>query len=235
MANGIAANKQVPVFLTVIGSKTYALLEDYLAPAKPKSKTLQELKDVLLNHFEPEPLLIAERFHFHKRNQKGQESIMEYVAELRKLATRCKFGDYIDDALRDRFVCGLRKENIQSQLLKEKTLTFATAIEMALSVESAEANSRTIQAGRTMPDHVSTHHFEHRKPDYASCSHCGRNNHTSQRCKFKQASCHICSRKGHIATICQQRRPTDKKKPEAIDKTNHKSVKWLDERKNQMI
>jgi hypothetical protein len=134
MANGIAANKQVPVFLTVIGSKTYALLEDYLAPAKPKSKTLQELKDVLLNHFEPEPLLIAERFHFHKRNQKGQESIMEYVAELRKLATRCKFGDYIYDALRDHFVCGLRKENIQSQLLKEKTLTFATAIEMALRV-----------------------------------------------------------------------------------------------------
>ena len=228
-ANGIAANKQVPVFLTVIGSKTYALLEDYLAPAKPKSKTLQELKDILSTHFEPEPLLIAERFHFHKRNQKERESIMEFVAELRKLATRCKFGDYIDDALRDRFVCGLRKENIQSQLLNEKTLTFATAIEIALNVESAETNSRAIHAGR-MPgvDHTSIHRFGQGNPDRVSCSHCGRNNHTSQRCKLKDASCHICSRKGHIATICRERRQVDKKKSDKADIKSHKSTKWLD-------
>ena len=42
-ANGIAEDKYVPVFLTVVGSKTY---EDYVAPDKPKSKTLA--------HFEPE-------------------------------------------------------------------------------------------------------------------------------------------------------------------------------------
>ena len=45
-ANGIAEVKYVPVFLTVVGSKTY---EDYVAPDKPKSKTL-----ALMAHFEPE-------------------------------------------------------------------------------------------------------------------------------------------------------------------------------------
>ena len=29
----------------------------------------------------------------------------EYVAGLRKLATHCRFGDYLEKALRDRLVC----------------------------------------------------------------------------------------------------------------------------------
>ena len=37
-ANGIVEAKQVPVFLSVVGGKVYALLRDLLAPAKPSSK-----------------------------------------------------------------------------------------------------------------------------------------------------------------------------------------------------
>ena len=37
------------------------------------------------------------------------ESIAEYVAELRKAASFCEFVDFLDDALQDRFVCGLPK------------------------------------------------------------------------------------------------------------------------------
>jgi len=33
--------------------------------------------------------------------------IAEYVAELRSLAAHCDFGDYLEEALRDRLVCGL--------------------------------------------------------------------------------------------------------------------------------
>ena len=39
----------------------------------------------------------------------------EYVAELRRLTKHCEFGAYLDDALRDRFVCGLRSETIESE------------------------------------------------------------------------------------------------------------------------
>ena len=76
-------------------------------------------------HFEPKPLIIAERFTFHCRNQSTSESILEYVAELRRLATHREFGGYREQALRDRFVCGLRSENIQKRLLSEADLTLA--------------------------------------------------------------------------------------------------------------
>ena len=110
-ANGIKDDKQVVVLLTAIGSNTYALLSSLIASGKPRKKSFAELSETLRRHFDPKPLVIAERFHFHRRNQASDGSISEYVAELRRLGTHCKFGNYLEQALRDRFVCGLRHEN----------------------------------------------------------------------------------------------------------------------------
>ena len=62
-ANNIAEDKQVGIFLSLIGARTYGLLRDLVAPAKPKDKSLAELTKTLRTHFEPRPLIIAERFH----------------------------------------------------------------------------------------------------------------------------------------------------------------------------
>ena len=39
--------------------------------------------------------------------------------ELRKLALHCAFDNFLSQALRDRFVCGLNDQSIQKQLLAE--------------------------------------------------------------------------------------------------------------------
>ena len=98
------------IFLSVVGGNTYGLLRNLLAPASPKDKSFKEIVDTLKAHFEPKPLVIAERFHFHRwnQNQNSGESVAMYVAELRRLATHCVFEAYLEEALRDRLVCGLR-------------------------------------------------------------------------------------------------------------------------------
>ena len=53
-------------FLSAVGAQTYALLHDLLSPAKPASKSFAELQKALTDHFEPKPLVIAERFYFHQ-------------------------------------------------------------------------------------------------------------------------------------------------------------------------
>ena len=75
-------------------------------------------------HFQPKPLVIAERFHFHCRDQAVGESIADYVAQLRHLSAHCEFGEYLNDALRDLLVCGMRSESAQKRLLSESDLTF---------------------------------------------------------------------------------------------------------------
>ena len=100
---------------------------------------------ILKSHFEPKPLLIAERFHFHRRDQAAGETIAEYVAELRRLSTHCDFGDTLNDALRDRLVCGLRYESVQKRLLSEPDLTFKRALEIAQSLEAADKNAKALK------------------------------------------------------------------------------------------
>ena len=118
-ANSIADDKKVVVFLSVIGGKTYFLLRDLLAPEKPQDKLLSVLFKKLKEHYEPKLLVIAERFYFHIRGQGANKTIAEYIAELWRLATNCEFGEYLNDALRDRLVCGLRNMGIQKWLLSE--------------------------------------------------------------------------------------------------------------------
>ena len=96
-------------------------------------------------HFKPKSLVIAERFPFHRRTQVEAESINEYIAELRRLTTHCKFGAFLDEALRDRLVCGLRNEGIQKSLLTEADLTLARANDLAVGMEAAEKNAKSLK------------------------------------------------------------------------------------------
>ena len=82
-ANKIADDDKVPAFLTVIGGRAYTLLCDLLSPTKPEDTAYADLVSTL---HDPKPLVIAERFHFHNRNQASGESITEFLAELRRLA-----------------------------------------------------------------------------------------------------------------------------------------------------
>ena len=122
--NDIPDEKKSSLFLTLAGEATYSLLRSLCAPALPSSKGYDDLATLLTNHLEPEPLVISERFHFHRRAQREDESVADFGAELRRLAARCSFQEAVlDETIRDRFVCGLRSEPTQRRLLTEKKLT----------------------------------------------------------------------------------------------------------------
>lgn len=87
-ANGVATAKQVPVLLTAISGETYALLTSLVSQAKTHDKTFRELSAILRKHFF-QPIMIAERYHFHRCQQAVGENIAEYMAELRHLASTC--------------------------------------------------------------------------------------------------------------------------------------------------
>ena len=105
--------KRVPVFLTIVGRSTYALLRNLLQPSLLKDTTFEDITEILKKHYQPALSVIAEQSKFHKRTQTEGESVAEYVAQLKQLSTHCQFEAYLDDASRDRLVCGLRKKLTQ--------------------------------------------------------------------------------------------------------------------------
>jgi predicted aspartyl protease len=206
-ANDVPAEKQVAILLSCIGAPIYSLLSDLFAPDTPGSKTIVNISEALSNHFEPQRSVITERFHFHKRSQAVDESVAVFDAALRRLAANCQFGDTLQDTLRDRFVCGLRHENIQRRLLSEKTLTYDRAIEIARGMEAADQDTRAFKSNPS-PINKLVHDTPELKSDrQLSCYRCGRGNHSPANCKFRNSRCHACGKIGHIAPVCKSKSP----------------------------
>ena len=222
-ANSVDEDKQVPILLSAIGSATYALLSDLLAPDPPKTKSLSEISDVLRRHYEPKRAVIAERFHFHKRDQAVGESITDYDAALRRLATHCRFGATLEQVLRDRLVCGLRHENIQRRLLSEVELTYAKAMDIARSMEAADKNTKSFK-----PSDPAIRSFSSQSPrtkERRPCYRCGRSAHDPAECKFKDAECHHCGKRGHIAPACRSKnQPTRRTQPKPTRNKKHRNT-----------
>uniref|UniRef100_A0A3B5LGC2 Retrotransposon gag domain-containing protein n=1 Tax=Xiphophorus couchianus TaxID=32473 RepID=A0A3B5LGC2_9TELE len=141
LANDVPDEKVVCTFLSVIGADTYGLLKNLVSPKVPSTMQYAALTAALQAHYKPTPVVIAERFRFQKRNQKEGEPVSDYVVALRQLSATCNFGQYLDEALRDRFVSGLRSDAAQRKLLAEKDLTFSRACEIAVNMELASKNT----------------------------------------------------------------------------------------------
>ena len=155
------------------------------------------------------------------------ESVSTYVAELRSLIEFCGFpaGEASDKMLRDRLVCGINNPGIQRRLLSEDNLDFKKAYDLALAMEAAAKNSRTLQQASNSPSietpvedvrkirkqFTSSKHPQSRTQtattSAGTCTRCGARNHPASRCKYRTAKCYNCSKVGHIASVCRSRPP----------------------------
>lgn len=172
----------------------------------PATKTYAELVAALKSHLDPKPLVIAERFKFHRRNQRAGETIAQYLAEQRKLAKHCEFRAYREEALRDRLVCGVSSEAIQKCLLAEADLMLKRAQEIAQGMEAASKQALELRA----PDHpqeLQRISSERSKP----CYRCGRAGHVPEKCYFKTQKCQNCWKLGHIVKVCRGPRTSEKR------------------------
>ena len=142
MANSVPADsagshKRRAILISVIGAKAYDVLSDLCSPTPPSEKTYAQLTTILKNHFAPKKLVIAQRYRFHNCTQREDKSVKAFAANLKHLASTCQFGTHLNEALRDRFVCGLRSKETQKKLLTEEH-TFDAALKVALGAEAAE-------------------------------------------------------------------------------------------------
>ena len=70
-------------------------------------------------YFHPRRSDIVQCFHFNSRVRQSNETIVAFVAELRKLSEFCNFGDKLDEMLRNRIVCDINHPAMQNRLLKD--------------------------------------------------------------------------------------------------------------------
>ena len=178
-------------------------------------------------------LNLAERFRFYQRNQAAGESVHDFLADLRRLAITCEFENFLDQALRDRFVCGLRAEGMQKRLLTEPDLNIARALELARSIEAAASetkgfkdpssiagtSAKVLNIGGAAAAVVSSGQKSGLSGG-SSCHRCGRHDHEGRTCKYRQAKCQLCGKIGHISPVCSTKKTPDYRSGKKSLKTN---------------
>ena len=224
-ANKVDQDRQVPIFLSTVGPRTYTLLYNLVAPTRPKALTFAEISKVLIDHYQPQRLEITERYHFHRRSQGADESVAEFDAALRSLAIHCGFGAVLDDSLRDQFVCGIRHENVRRRLLTERGLTYQKALEIAKGMVAADSHALSMKTGEPAVNKLRAP----KESEKQLCHRCGRKGHVPDRCKFKDATCHACGKKGHIAPVCKSK---SSKKEQKGSKRKHTKLHQVHEQES---
>ena len=201
IANDIKDKKKtMATFLTTIGSKTYNALEGFARPSKASEVKFEMLVKTLRDHYEPKPIMIAKRFHFHKREQHEGEGVAAYSAALKKCAEHCAFGTFLEE--------GLRSKQTQKRLLAEKELTWKAAVEIALAMEVADKQASNFRNSAETGgiNYVKPPHPPKTPKQRKPCFRCGED-HAPQKCRFKDENCRKCKSKGHIAKMCKKKVP----------------------------
>ena len=122
----------------------YQRLSSYCAPSVHPENQIESsyktLKEKLDRQFGVKKLVLAERYRFYAYKQQDKQSLSDYLAELRRLASSCQWSsDYLADNLRDKFVMGLRNERLLQQLLtQDHTKSLDELFQLAATFEAAE-------------------------------------------------------------------------------------------------
>ena len=193
-ANAVEEENKVRHVLSGIGATAYSVLQNLLAPTSPKDSSLTTIKQKLIQHYKPKPPVIGQRFIFHQRTQKPGEPINQFLMELRRLARTCEFGQFLEEALRDRLVCGLNNSSIQKKLLSEKDLTLQRAVDIAMAAEMAVLQPTEQLTPQNEPEVMAVQQV---------CKYCGKQGHSQGVCRLRMRVCFRCGKKGHLQTMCQ--------------------------------
>ena len=190
--------KKKAIFLSVVGGETYGKLRSLVAPQKPGDMALADLLSQLQRHFEPRPSETVARFRFFTCCRAEGQSVQDYIAKLRKLSEHCNFGSFLSNMIRDRLICGVNADNIQTRLLSEAGLTLTRATEIAVALEAAGHDVQELKSGyrdRAEPARVSASGVDrvdrnHRGTTEADCCRIagGRGGRTRQVTGFSDAA-----------------------------------------------
>ena len=169
-------------------------------------RQINQVTRLLMNWFRlrritstPNHRLLLERYKFNSHVRQQGQAVAVFIAELRRLAHHCDYGETLNDMLRDRLVCGINDDRIQRRLLSESSLQFQKAWEMARAMELAEKNVKDTEIVSVSPAQLQsnklsgTRHKVKRQGKQQApsqphgstnkCYRCGRTDHTAQNCR----------------------------------------------------
>lgn len=212
------AEVQAATLRRVMGSECRHIYRFNLNLNEEQQKSATAILDALEGHFKPTKNVIFERFVFGSLKQEEGETIDCFVTRLREKAATCDYGQLKDDLIRDRLVLGIADENARRRLLRERTLSLASAIDICRAAEHTDSRMKVLMQAR-VDDSINatvsqkpvpqsnTRPSTARYPNYPriseKCKYCGStHNRGRSQCPAFGKNCRLCGTPNHFATVC---------------------------------
>lgn len=127
---------KINLLLKNIGTEMRQEITRFCMPRKPKDYTFEKIVSICKSINKGEPNILKLRNNFFKRNQRSDETLENFAIELKALANKCKFGNFRDEILRDKFISGIQSESVGEKLLNLRDkVDFEKVCKMAKSCE----------------------------------------------------------------------------------------------------
>ncbi|CAB3388349.1 Hypothetical predicted protein [Cloeon dipterum] len=204
-----------------------------------------------------EPSSLVHQDKFNNRVQKRGESAAEFLADLQRIASKCKFHN-VDEQVRSRLISGMRNEKLKESLLAEReeklTLEYviqrlmaqerAVAATKALSVSDSDAaavnkvyNSPKKQLMRSRPKPQRASEEKNAENATFQCFCCGKQGHKFYQCTVRsKAFCSFCKMKGsHFTGMCKKKTEANFVNADAAEEDEEAEEDDAEEQENVVI
>lgn len=203
-----------------------------------KCKTFTEVTQELSSYFKPTKNIIFERYVFLTHEVKGEQSIEDFVLELRKLSESCEYVEQ-ENMIRDKLVMSVKDDELRKLFLQEQGLTLTSALAitkrfMAMKnsneVMSSKLNTSVMKfENKAEVDYVqrSKSAFKMRGENKNSeCNFCGYCHNRNDPCPARGKVCNYCKKNNHFENKCFMKQRTTDKNFRSTDK-NFRSVQTI--------
>ena len=167
--------------------------------------TLNVLED---DCFIPKANVPFERNLFRQITQTNEETIDQFVCQLKQRAASCDFGGREDEYIRDQLIDKCYSAKLRRKFLeKDGSVTLNDLLKTARAQEAVDLQMVSM-GGNANSEHVNnvTDTGLNRNVDRRSCFNCGRDDHFARdrRCPARGCKCDQCGEIGHFKVKCRR-------------------------------
>ncbi|KAJ8932740.1 hypothetical protein NQ314_014437 [Rhamnusium bicolor] len=129
--------------LTLIGEGGMWIFNTFTFAIDETNK-IKQLLEKFEAHFSPRKNLRYLRHKFLTCKQVEDESIKQFITELKILTLACELGELRDSLVKDLLICGLKSEPLREKLLQDDPEILDDAVKMCINMEQTRERNREI-------------------------------------------------------------------------------------------